>query len=823
MLRPGEGTDHAGQPGDEAVTDGAGSTAVGSEEWGCPHDAHPDADRCVFHLSRDERERLGVTPEDVRDRLLSVAEADDPELRRVLGATLPALDLDYHAFGGETAHPLDLRDCEIEALSVVHATVTVSLDLSGATVDRLVLDHAEVDGAVDLDDATVDTLRAFETHFDGDVTCERATVGELHLEEATFEDDTSFDDTTVERTATFDRGTFRGRSNRRDDNASFCRTDFQSTASFVGTTFEYVAFTDANFTEARFEDSRFEGDADFSGGRFGGADFDEARFRMDATFETATFDGETHFRGVEFEGGANMLAQDVTFADAEFRGPVTFERGRMWSSDFTATTFEDEAVFQAVSFEDDADFSDATFAAFTDFDEARFRMDGHFRRVTIEGEADFRGVEFEGGANVLADDADFESATFEGPADFDDARFAQANFREVTFGEAVVFQGTVFDDDVTLVGGLFEGPADFDEVHFLGDIDLEGATFEGRAKFRGVECVGESRHLEESARFRNVAFRSGAVFTDGVFYSADFTGVEAADTLEFRDVDVQEHVNYRVESTEGTTTVDLTGATLTDGSIVQPADHWVRYDCTRATIGEVSLSIAGERDSRKLFEYFRFIESEFDGFDFSRHRAYLDRNDWRLHTFDDGGVDYTPAVGATPEAIETTYLNAYNNAVATGDGDAAIEFSIHQSRHRRRKYLGYVRDDSLPTRYRLRKVGDAVGNVLWYASCGYGYRLGRIIGVSTLVILLWGLVYASPFADTTATESLSSVGQLATAEGVSIVANNVYYSLITFTTVGYGDINPLGAVTRTMAAAEGVLGVLLSALVVFVLGRRVAV
>jgi hypothetical protein len=98
-----------------------------------------------------------------------------------------------------------------------------------------------------------------------------------------------------------------------------------------------------------------------------------------------------------------------------------------------------------------------------------------------------------------------------------------------------------------------------------------------------------------------------------------------------------------------------------------------------------------------------------------------------------------------------------------------------------------------------------------------------------LVILRWGVVYAflsdgGTGGDATGTtmEGLTSATQLATADGLLILGRHVYFSLITFTTVGYGDVNPLGPTARTLAATEAALGVLLASLVVFVLGRRVA-
>ncbi|MDY7080856.1 MAG: potassium channel family protein, partial [Halobacteria archaeon] len=236
---------------------------------------------------------------------------------------------------------------------------------------------------------------------------------------------------------------------------------------------------------------------------------------------------------------------------------------------------------------------------------------------------------------------------------------------------------------------------------------------------------------------------------------------------------------------------------LESGSIIQPEGNWVRYDFSRATIGDVRLS-GKDDDGHELLDYFRFAETEFEGFNFSAHRGYLERNDWNIHRFAGGG-DYDFAAELTPGVIETTYLNASNSARAQGDRDAAMEFSIKKAYYRRKKNIGHLSDATIPVTTRIRKVGDVAGNFAWYQVCGYGYRLWRILAVSAVVVFFWGLAFAflsnsESAADKTGTtiEGLSSIGQLTTPEGAMILLRHQYYSLVTFTTVGYGDINPLG-------------------------------
>lgn len=57
-------------------------------------------------------------------------------------------------------------------------------------------------------------------------------------------------------------------------------------------------------------------------------------------------------------------------------------------------------------------------------------------------------------------------------------------------------------------------------------------------------------------------------------------------------------------------------------------------------------------------------------------------------------------------------------------------------------------------------------------------------------------------------------------EPVSILLSNIYFSAVTFTTLGYGDIQPASSAAEALATVESFLGALLMALLVFVLRRR---
>jgi hypothetical protein len=58
------------------------------------------------------------------------------------------------------------------------------------------------------------------------------------------------------------------------------------------------------------------------------------------------------------------------------------------------------------------------------------------------------------------------------------------------------------------------------------------------------------------------------------------------------------------------------------------------------------------------------------------------------------------------------------------------------------------------------------------------------------------------------------------SHGVAAVVDSPYFSIVTLATLGLGDVHPIGALGRFIAAVEGLVGALLTAFV-FPLGRRV--
>lgn len=113
----------------------------------------------------------------------------------------------------------------------------------------------------------------------------------------------------------------------------------------------------------------------------------------------------------------------------------------------------------------------------------------------------------------------------------------------------------------------------------------------------------------------------------------------------------------------------------------------------------------------------------------------------------------------------------------------------------------------------MKKSGDLnyFPSLLMNVICGYGEKPYRIILSAAFTILAFAFGYM-----------LTDGAAYATGGDYKIrLVDYIYFSTITFTTVGFGDFLPRAyPIFRVMAAAEAFLGVFLSGLFIFTLARK---
>lgn len=117
-------------------------------------------------------------------------------------------------------------------------------------------------------------------------------------------------------------------------------------------------------------------------------------------------------------------------------------------------------------------------------------------------------------------------------------------------------------------------------------------------------------------------------------------------------------------------------------------------------------------------------------------------------------------------------------------------------------------------RYSLKRILSKLVDIF----CGYGEAPLRIIGLSLIIILFCAIFYAFTGLSYEG-EILAISSEQTLNENISFFFSSVYYSVVTFTTLGYGDFTPIG-ISRAIAAIEAFTGSFTIALFVVVFVKK---
>jgi len=384
-----------------------------------------------------------------------------------------------------------------------------------------------------------------------------------------------------------------------------------------------------------------------------------------------------------------------------------------------------------------------------------FEEDVDFSNTKFRKNVDFEGTSFSSNAYfgnaVFAGTADFRNAVFAGSTGFDNADFADtAYFWDADFTGYTRF----WDTD-------FAGTADFMHADFAGNAYFVDADFAGNAGFWFANFAGEAvfadANFAVNANFRyadfavNALFRNANFTGDAIFEHADF--VDGAD---FSKADFNGSANFGYA--DFNSIANYLGANFSfDASFYSTIFNKVSF--TRTSFTNVSL-----------------IES-----DFNRMKV-----EWS--TLKDALVFNGP-----------TYIKLIKNfreIEQFEDADAA--------------YYQYRQLSQANKKMSFSKLMDVVAG----ASCGYGVKPWNAASLAVVIILIFIPIYGlrggirrSKENDGKDEEDVSSRRKTWNA-----FVDAFYFSMVTFTTIGYGDLYPADRYRKVAVMIEGLFGWLILAL-----------
>ncbi len=350
-----------------------------------------------------------------------------------------------------------------------------------------------------------------------------------------------------------------------------------------------------------------------------------------------------------------------------------------------------------------------------------------------------------------------------GAATFLKAAFkGDADFKGATFGGAADFNSATFEGDTNFIIVTFKGDADFTSAPFRGACDFLKATFETGANFTGATFDKDANFvgvtLKKDAYFEYGTFKEGTYFGDATFKGGTyFSDATFEGDTDFTDATFEGFTNFTLATFEGDT--NFVGATFKGDTY-----FW----------GAVA---------NRIFVFLHPWENP-KPFAITRH----------------GETGYRLAKQAARNAGDYRSSGHYHYA----------EQCAINSRHRKDAVwrpwkTGFWWSRKNP----MASWGEfVIGRCLF----GYGERPLRVVWATVAVILCWTCIYW-----------IGGVVVGETEAGAPIIAHefasSLYFSITTFTTLGYGDFSPLPSL-RLWAGFEAVLGAGLMALFIVALARK---
>jgi len=415
--------------------------------------------------------------------------------------------------------------------------------------------------------------------------------------------------------------------------------------------------------------------------------------------------------------------------------------------------------------------------------------------------------------------ADFSSARFSGSAYFMDARFSgSAYFMDARFSGSASFSYARFSGSAYFRSASFSGSAYFRDASFSGSADFWDASFSGDADFSDANVLSSS--------FGNSRFEKLCDMTQMAIGEIDFGGAVFAESLKFSaslDIrklnDEQKRIAESLERRERGEDVERLLSVLRDWRHSKRIIYSVNFENTLVQ-GELVCDFDDLRPSAGTPAIKPHREGKWDGArkqyawlkeQFRKRGAYGDEDEahwWASECARMGAKTYRPILAPITLLITVIIINLWlaaailawgaksplNHWVAGAAGSGPLVAVV--------LIAGLL--CALP-----RFASITINRVVF----GYGVRLKNLIW--TILLVLFG--FSGLFWLAIATDKLILKCKPLPFDWDYL--NALYFSVITFATVGYGDVRAVGWAAG-LAMVEGLLGIALNAALVVVIFRK---
>jgi uncharacterized protein YjbI with pentapeptide repeats len=396
------------------------------------------------------------------------------------------------------------------------------------------------------------------------------------------------------------------------------------------------------------------------------------------------------------------------------------------------------------------------------------------------GDYDFQGYNF-------PEEVEFTNRRFEQDVNFNGATFEQdVNFNGATFEQDVNFNGATFEQDVNFNGATFEQDVNFNKATFKQNAVFSHAVFQKNVSFNGTLFLHHADFLratfEEYASFEWSTFQKDATFNKAVFHNAHF------DNSKFKDASFNKTIFKDVF---------FDNSKFRNIFIVKSRFNNVSFE---STVIEQNLEFEAEEINELNLQKTQFLfkgcimanltKAKFHGAEL-KNAAFVDCY-WPERIFEETDKDLSP------RNKETIYRNLKQNMQHNGDYTWISKFFYREMEMKRKG---------------AEKMKNRIWLEIYRLLAGYGERPLNPVAVSFLVVSLFAWFY-----------KVFGCLQYAVVNPCLFqqVLDVFYFSFVTFTTLGLGDIHPVTSLGKVLVCCEAMIGAFLIALFVVVFVRKMA-
>jgi len=393
---------------------------------------------------------------------------------------------------------------------------------------------------------------------------------------------------------------------------------------------------------------------------------------------------------------------------------------------------------------------------------------------------DFMGFVFIGNNDFRKD---YNVKQFNNLVRFDSAIFhGKTSFSGITFNDYAIFMRTTFHEDAEFIGVNFQHDAIFNYANF------------------------------NKVHFNATNFKWNAIFNESSFKWAFFLLVNFYGNAQFWDLKKLERIHF-------------TEAKFSSGISALFGFKEGKATFNGTLLENISLSLKLGKDAKIDFKNTRLRNTN------------IKRKDLEGHIIQENEGDFIQT--------KEIYLLIKNNFHSIGRYDDESwaykkEKDMDRLSHSFPYYKKVLKEESKIEKFPILRwiqkgnfkkwITSAFSNMIY----GYGEKPWNVVKTALVIIFIFALLFnligiGNPeIIEIKGTAIHQNSGDIVDLASKGLLKNNVirnfpdslYFSLITFTTLGYGDFRPLEGWGRILAGSEAFLGAIMMALFVYTFARR---